>query len=158
MLFWVLWAGQRGDGKIYTHAHTRTHPMPIYHTCYHPQKSRTPRNIAPWLIKQICKCVVMAHMSKFNTKKVKVFICSSISIYNKLRRVKTRNYKVLPSGFEALPPPPGPHPLAGHRQGLPGFGFSSHTASLPQSVGWCTSSCSWPSGDQLSLPQFLYLE
>lgn len=36
-----------------------------------------------------------------------------MSVHNKHEMVETRNYKVLPSDFESLPPHPRLHPRAG---------------------------------------------
>ena len=53
-----------------------------------------------------------------------------MSVHNKHEIVKTRNHKVLPPSFEVLPPHTRPHPLIGHRQDLPGFGFNFVCTSI----------------------------
>lgn len=60
-----LWEGKGGAGKIYTGmcTHTYIFPMPIYHTYYLSQKSRTPSTTALSLIKANVWVYVLDHMS-----------------------------------------------------------------------------------------------
>lgn len=125
-----LWVRKTHMG---TYTHTYICPMPTYPTYYHSQKSRTPSNTA--LCEQTCESLFWNICLMLNTKKLKDWTGDYMSVYNEHEMIKTRNHKALPSGSEAHLPHPRPPHLAGHRQDLPGFGFSSHTASLPQSVG-----------------------
>lgn len=61
-----LWEGKGGGWEnIHGHVHTHTYifPMPIYHTYYLSQKSRTPSTTALSLIKANVWVYVLDHMS-----------------------------------------------------------------------------------------------
>lgn len=101
-----LWEGKGGAGKIYTGMCTHTHihipHADLSHLLPFTEVKDT-KHYSPFTY-QSKRVGLCSGPYVLKTKSLKDCICDFIGVHNKHEMVKTRNHKVLPFGFAALPP------------------------------------------------------